>query len=111
MAVWLGFLASPVAALMHLQLSYVFDHTSCSTGSTILIHVSTLVLIAIVVIGGIVSRSEWIKAGSGDPDQLPGPLGSRRLLSLGGILGSLIFGLFILAQWIPNLFLGPCIRT
>ena len=110
-AVWLGFLASPAAALTHLQLSYVFDHTSCSTRSTVLIHAVSAVLLAIVVIAGIVSHREWVKVGSGDPGQLPGPVGSRRFLSLAGMLGAFIFGLFILAQWFPNLLLGPCIRT
>jgi hypothetical protein len=74
-------------------------------------HAVSILLLAVNIIAGLVARSEWIKLGSEDPAQLPGPIGSRRLLALLGMIGAFIFGLFILAQWFPNFVLGECVRT
>jgi hypothetical protein len=109
--IWVANLAPPVAALAHLQFSFVLEHTACSTQSKIGIHVITVVLLAIVIWAGLVARNEWRQLGAGDPKQLPGPLGSRKLMTLFGMIGAFIFGLFILAQWFPNLVLGVCVRT
>ena len=108
---WFAALAPPIAAITHLQAMLVLEHTACSTQRTIQLHVASLILFAVVIIAGIVARREWVKLGSDDPGQLPGPLGSRRLLALFGMIGTGIFGLFILAQWFPTLLLGPCVRT
>jgi hypothetical protein len=109
--IWFANLAPPVAALAHLQFSFVLEHPACSTQSKIGIHIITIVLLAIVIWAGLVARSEWRQLGADGPKQLPGPLGSRRLMALFGMIGAFIFGLFILAQWFPNLVLGPCVRT
>jgi hypothetical protein len=110
-SIWFASLAPPVAALAHLHLSFILEHTACATGSKVAIHVVTIALLATVVWAAATARSEWIRQGSADPGQLPGPVGTRRLLALFGMLGALIFGLFILAQWFPNLILGTCVRT
>ena len=109
--VWFGALGAPIAALAHLQFSYVLGHTACSTGSKLGIHLISIVLLAIVIAAGIVAHHEWVKLGSEDPKQYPGPLGSWRFLALLGMIDTFIFGLFILAQWFPNLVLGTCVRT
>jgi hypothetical protein len=110
-SVWFASLAPPIAAILHLQFSYIVEHTACATRSKLGIHIVTLILLAVVVAGGIVARREWVREGSGDPGQLPGPVGTRRLMSLLGIIGAFIFGLFILAQWFPSWVLDTCVRT
>lgn len=109
--IWFGLLGAPIAALAHLQFSYVLEHTACATRSKIGIHLITLLLLGVVVAAGIVAHREWVKLGSEDPKQYPGALGSRRLMALLGMIDTFIFGLFILAQWFPNLVLGTCVRT
>jgi hypothetical protein len=109
--IWFAALAPPVAALSHLQFSYVFEHTACATQSKLSVHVVAIVFLLLDIAGGLVARSEWLKLGADYPHQLPGPLGSRRLLALLGMVGALIFGLFILAQWFPNFVLTVCERT
>jgi hypothetical protein len=109
--IWFAALAPPIAAITHLQFSYVLEHTACATQSKVQIHVLAVVLIAIVVWAGLVARREWIREGSRDPDQLPGPVGTRRLMALFGMIGAFIFGLFIVAQWFPTFVLGTCVRT
>ena len=109
--IWFANLAPPIAALAHLQFSFVLEHTACATGSKIGIHVITAVLLAIVIWAGLLARRKWLELGADDPKQLPGPPGSRRLMALFGMIGAFIFGLFIIAQWFPNLVLGTCVRT
>ena len=109
--IWFGALGAPIAALAHLQFSYVLEHTACATRSKLGTHLITFVLLSIVIAAGIVAHREWVKLGSEEPSQYPGPLGSRRFLALLGMIDTLIFGLFILAQWFPNFVLGTCVRT
>ena len=109
--IWFVNLAPPIAALAHLQFSFVFEHTACATRSKMPMHVLTLVLMTIVIAAGILARRKWRELGADDPKQLPGPLGTNRLLALFGMIGAFVFGLFILAQWFPNFVLGVCERT
>ena len=110
-AIWFAALAPPIAALSHLQFSYVVEHAACSTQSKIGLHLVSLALLLLDIAGGLVARRQWLINGADDPEQLPGPLGTRRLMALFGMVGALIFGLFILAQWFPNIVLGVCERT
>jgi hypothetical protein len=110
-AIWFANLAPPIAALAHLQLSFVLEHAACATRSKIGIHVITAVLLAVVVWAGLLAHRKWVQFGADDPKQLPGPLGSNRLMALFGMIGAFVFGLFIVAQWFPNLVLGTCVRT
>jgi len=110
-SIWFAVLAPPVAAISQLQFGYVLEHVACSTGSKLGIHLISVILLIVVLCGGLVARREWIREGSQDPQQLPGPVGTRRLMSLLGMIGALIFGLFILAQWFPSFVLAPCVRT
>jgi len=109
--IWLSFLVPPLVGLLHLQMSYTLEHVACSTGSTMQIHIYTIVSLLVVAWCGLVARRHWVSLGSDDPGQHPGPLGSLRLMSLLGMIGSLVSALFILAQWYPNLILPVCIRT
>ena len=111
MPIWFAALAPPIAALSHLQFLYIVEHTACATQNKIGLHLVSLALLLLDIAGGFVARREWLKLGADDPKQLPGPLGSRRLMALFGMVGALIFGLFILAQWFPTIVLGVCERT
>ncbi len=110
-AVWFAFLAPPIAALAHLQASFVLQHIACLTHSKIQVHAVSLALLAVVIAGGAVAQREWAKEGSSDPRELPGPVGPRRLLALFGMVGAFMSGLFILAQWFPAFVYEACTRT
>ena len=109
--IWVAFLLPPVMALLHLQVSYTLDHGACDSGSKLPLHVFSIIALIVDLFAGWLAHREWVRLGSEDPGQLPGPLGSRRLMALLGMIGAGIFGLFILAQWFPNFVLPPCIRT
>ena len=110
-AIWFCLIAPPLMALLHLQLIYPLDHVACSTGTKVLIHLYTVLSLVVVAIGGWIGRREWVRFGSHEPRKGPPPEGTRRLMALMGMIGSLLFALFILAQWFPTLMLSPCIRT
>ena len=109
--IWYANLGPPIAALAHLQFSFILEHTACATRSKIGMHIITLILMGVIVTSGLTGYRYWVKLGSEPPKQLPGPIGTRRLMALFGIIGAFIFGLFILAQWFPNFVLGTCERT
>jgi hypothetical protein len=109
--IWFCTLAPPVAAILHLQFSYVLEHTACATRSKVGIHIITAFLLSIVIFAAVIARREWVREGSENPKQFPGPVGTRRLMALLGMVGAGIFALFILAQWFPNFVLDTCVRT
>ena len=109
--VWLAFLLPPVMALLHLQISYPLDHVACDTGTKLHIHIFSIASLIVDALAGWLAHREWVRLGSENPGQLPRPLGSRRLMALMGMIGAGLFALFILAQWLPNFVLPPCIRT
>ena len=109
--IWLALLMPPLAALLHLQLSYPIEHTACSTGSIVQLHGLSVGALLVDATAGWLAHREWVRNGSANPGQLPGPQGSRRLMALLGMLGAGVFALFILAQWFPTFVLPPCIRT
>jgi hypothetical protein len=101
-AVWLAFLAPPIAALAHLQASFVLQHIACLTHSSIAVHAVSLALFFVAIAGGVVARRAWSKKSSSD---------ARRLLALLGMIGAIMSGLLILAQWYPAFVLEACTRT
>lgn len=109
--IWFAFLLPPVMGLLHLQISYPLDHTACDSGTPAQIHIFSIIALAVDVFAGWLAHREWVRLGSENPGQLPGPAGSRRLMALLGMIGAGVFALFILAQWFPNFVLSPCIRT
>ncbi|HUQ47676.1 MAG TPA: hypothetical protein VM053_05450 [Gemmatimonadaceae bacterium] len=109
--IWFALIGPPTTALLHVQMSYALEHVACSTGSRMGIHAYTLLSLLIIGWAGLIARRHWIAAGADDPGQLPGPVGTIRLMALLGMIGSGIFTLFVLAQWFPNVMLPVCIRT
>jgi hypothetical protein len=109
--IWFANLAPPITALAHLQFSFVLEHVACSTQVKWQMHALSTFLLAVNITAGLVARHEWIKLGSDHPGQVGAPVGPRRLVSLLGMIGAFIFGLFILAQWFPIFVLPECVRT
>ena len=111
LGIWFGLLGPPMAALLHLQMSYALEHTACATGNKLQLHIWTAVCLIIVLAAGLIAHRHWVALGSEGPGEQPGPSGTRRLMSLLGMIGAGIFTLFILAQWFPSLMLPVCIQT
>ena len=109
--IWLATLTPPSMALMQILLGYPLEHTLCATQSLLQVHVLSAVLLGLTVVAGLVSRREWRRYGAEAPGQGPPPHGTRRLMALLGMTGSVLFALVIVVQWLPVVMLPPCIRT
>lgn len=111
LGIWFALLGPPSAALLHLQMSFILEHTACATGTKIQIHIYTLISLLVVAWAALIAHRHWVAQGSEDPGQHAGPAGTLRLMALLGMIGAGVFTLFILAQWYPNVMLPTCIRT
>jgi hypothetical protein len=109
--IWFAFIGPISMALLHLQFSYVLEHTACSTGTKLQTHIFSVISVFVIAWAYVVAHRHWVAAGSDDPGQHAGPIGTERLMALGGMILSGISMLFVLAQWFPNFILPVCIRT
>jgi hypothetical protein len=72
------------------------------------LHLLSLATLALAVAGGVVAWREWRRAGREWPGEGPGTLPRSRFIAVLGLLGAPLFALTIVAQWVANLFLNPC---
>jgi hypothetical protein len=105
---WFGFLAGPLAWMFHLAASYLLVPYACAHGLTILIHLVSLLALALAATGGGVSLFSWRRMGQTLQLEAGGPLGRSRFMAASGVANALGFGLVILGQWIPAFLMDPC---
>lgn len=105
---WFAVLAGPVAWTIGLNLDYSLVRVACVRETMLLLHLVTLVTLALAAAGGWVAWREWGRAGAELPGEEGGTLPRSRFMSVLGLLGSAFFALVIVAQWIGKLFLNPC---
>jgi hypothetical protein len=72
------------------------------------LHLVSLGALLLALGGGAVAWREWRRAGSEWPGEGSGPLVRSRFMAVIGVLASAFFTLVIVAQWIAQLFLNPC---
>lgn len=127
LALWLGFLAGPVAFAANHQVSYMLVPWACVTARYGIMQLPSFVAAAVTLAGTVLSWRIWRRAGgrgladvAADVDGAPvggthgdagGADARTRFLGLVGVLSGLGFFLVVLAQWIPSLLLGPCQRA
>lgn len=103
---WLGLLVGPLAWLAQLALSYPLVPLSCRVEWGVIFHLVTLVTALATIAAGTLAWQNWqqlpAEGGAG------GQLERRRFMALGGALSSALFLATIIAQWLPVLFVGPC---
>lgn len=111
-AQWFGLLAPPLAMLTNVSLGFALVPWSCAAKSRVLLHSEIAVLVLISIAGGIVAHREWKRfGGGGDVDDAGGPGPRTRFLGVLGIWSSALFTLILLAQWLANAYLTPCLST
>lgn len=110
-ALWAAVLLGPVSFLANLQITYVMVDWACASGTTWALHLSHAIAVAVAVVGVLVSRSFWQRAGGTWPDGAGGSAARTRLISVIGTLGGALFALSIGAQWLTVAILGACLRA
>ncbi|KAA0013029.1 hypothetical protein F0A17_08955 [Billgrantia pellis] len=106
---WSGWVIGPGAWALHLMGSYLLVSRACETGSMWLLHGTTLVTLLLGLAGAAVAWRQWGRAGRRWPGSGDGEAGRIRFMAVMGLLISALSGLLIVAEGIPNFFLGPCL--
>ncbi|HEX8363419.1 MAG TPA: hypothetical protein VF613_25080 [Longimicrobium sp.] len=107
-ALWFAVLAGPIAWMLGLNVQYSLVRVACAKSAMLPLHLLSLATLALAVAGGVVAWREWRRAGAEWPGEGPGTLPRSRFMAALGLLTSPLFALTILAQWVANLFLNPC---
>lgn len=106
-----GFLVGPLAWFAHLAVSYLLETTRCVAGlraADLWMHGVTLVALALVVAGGVVSWQAWQQLRPLDDDRGDTTTGRKEFMALSGVLLCGLFGLTILVGDLPTLFVEHC---
>jgi hypothetical protein len=107
LALWFAVLAGPLAWALGLNLEYSLVLLACARGTMLPLHLVSIGTLLLAGAGGAVGWREWQRAGAGRPEG-GGTLDRSRFMAALGILSGAYFALVIVAQWIANLFLNPC---
>lgn len=111
-AQWFGVLAPALAMLTNVSLGFALVPWSCAAKTRVLLHAEIAVLVLVSVAAGIVAHHEWRRhGGGGEADDAGGPAARARFLGVMGIGSSVLFTLILLAQWLANAYLTPCLST
>lgn len=108
LGLWVALLGGPLAWMLGLNAQYSLVRVACDDNSLLWMHGSSLFTLLLAAGGGWVAWREWNAAGGRWPGEEGGPVGRARFMAAMGLLGSALFGLAIVAQWVASLFLHPC---
>jgi hypothetical protein len=105
---WTGLLAGPFAWGLHMQANYALVPWVCKNGSEIIIHLVTILALAITAVGAFAAWRSWQEGRETDVDDAA--LSRTSFMGMLGLLTSGMFFLVIIAQEIPSYFFHPCQR-
>ena len=111
LGLWLALSASPAGWFLGQVVAYAMTQHQCVARATWPLHVATVLCLAIVIAGGVLSLGYWTRIGRDWPDDAPGPEMRYRFLAALGAVGSLFFGAILLFQWVSEFILHPCLTT
>jgi hypothetical protein len=107
-SLWLGLLVPPAAFLLNLELAYALVPAACGASTVAIVHLVHVVCLLLALGGGLLAWRTWKALGVEWPGEEGGPVARSRFMAGSGVLGSGLFALVILAQWIPSFVLSPC---
>ena len=113
-AQWLGITLPAMAMLVNVGLGYSLATWSCGDKSQWALHATSAVLLLIALAAGLVALREWRRGDDRNgvmPDDRPDAVARTRFLGGMGVASSALFSWIIIAQWLANVFLGPCSHT
>jgi hypothetical protein len=105
-----GVIGGPVAVLAGLTAKYTLvEIWACtSAAGPLVVHLTALATLLLAVGAGVVAHGQWRAAGREDPGDLDGTEGRTRTMATLGVGMSALSALFVVAQWLPQLFVSPC---
>ncbi len=103
-----GLLAAPIVWAAQLQAGYSLGTMYCVDRDRLLMHLVTLVGLAVAAAGAWVAWRAWQAIGQAWPEDEGGPPGRTRFVAAVGAIGSAGFFVVILAQGLPSFFYPIC---
>ncbi|HEV3469480.1 MAG TPA: hypothetical protein VG148_09190 [Pyrinomonadaceae bacterium] len=110
LALWMGVLPGPLAALVQLEANYALVLWACGAGREWPLHLVSVLALAAALGAGLLSWRNWRLAGADWEDRGAGVIHRSRFMSAVGMFVSLHAALVIVAQWAAVFFYGPCER-
>ncbi|MFN2637117.1 MAG: hypothetical protein ABR585_08830 [Gemmatimonadaceae bacterium] len=107
---WFGFLGGPVAGFLNVSIGYPAVDRACVTDSSLVLHVLTLLFLAVAVGAGLTAWRLHERVGDRELTGR-GLLPRSRFMTSVGILTAALAALGIIMQWIPVFFLRACQGT
>jgi nicotinamide riboside transporter PnuC len=105
---WFAVLAGPLAWMLGLNAQYSLVRVACAKNNMLYLHAVSVLPLLLAASGGWVAWREWRRTGRAWPGEEGGTMARSRFMVALGLLGSALFTLAILAQWIASFFLNPC---
>lgn len=106
---WIGLVAGPLAWSIDEYASYPIVGWSCQVQRPLVTHGVTVVALALIIAGALLSWRKWRQQGAAAMDQNRPPA-RLRFLSLGSLLLCLLFGLAVLIDTAAKFAFDPCQR-
>jgi len=112
---WAAILAGPVAWVANHMLLYIISSWSCAKGTEWPLHATAALTALVCVAGFAIAWQAWQRSepalghDPGHPEEVSAP--RSRFMGMIGMLASALFLSVIVSQWLPVLFLGPCMRS
>jgi len=107
-AAWAGWLAGTLAALLHLNASYVLVGPVCASGDPTPLYVASGAALALAVLGGAIAWASWRRASAESRPDDAGVLPRAHFLSLTGLALCVLAATVVVAQSLPYFIVGPC---
>ena len=110
LALWFAVLGGPLAALCNVTVDYPAVDRACVNDSTLILHVLSLLFLAVALAAGWTAWSLRERVGEW-PSTAGGMLPRSRFMTTLGLLTASVAVFGIILQWIPIFFLGACHGT
>ena len=109
-AQWLAVVGPPIAVFAQQQLAYALVAPSCTNQARLLLQLPTLLMLVAIGIAASYSWREWNRGDSRSKSSNNTRPGPSRFFALLGLTMSGMSAAVLVAQWLPTLFLQPCLR-
>ena len=109
-AQWLAVVVPPLASFAQQQISYSLVSPSCTSQTIVLLHLPTIGMLALIALATAYSWRQWTRDDGRETSNDRRELASTHFFALLGLTMSGMATIVVLAQWLPTLFLHPCVR-
>ena len=111
LALWTSVLGGPLVFLLNLEVNYVMVDWACNAGTDWALHFVHLVALVLCAACALLGLALLRRVRRDGGDRVGGSDARSRLLATLGTLSGALCAVSVLAQWIPVMVLGTCLRN